>query len=628
MLNKNADPSLYFSNSAFLAKEVNVGKLILGGNHPLVIQSMTNTNTLDTPATVEQAIRIIEAGGELVRCTAQGEAEAENLKEIKKELLTRGYDTPLAADIHFSSRAAEIAAQYVDKVRINPGNYAERNTKSNFSEQEYQTALAKTAQKLKPLISLCKKHKTAIRIGVNHGSLSNRIMSRYGNTPLGMVESAMEFVRIFEAEDFDQIIISLKSSNVLSMLHANRLLAYRMVQNNRIYPIHLGVTEAGNGIEGRQKSIAGIAALLGEGIGNTLRVSLTEAPENEIPIAIQLRSFLINNKEEKKSVEFVKKWTDPFTYSRRASVQVNTIGAKNPPLVIAAATQSFSCKVPRPKRGETYPEADFLYIGNEKPVFLPEEKNYIQDFGVWNQAFSNCFPLLNANDLLQHQSSIEQMFFVRLTPVELHSNKIIKALAKFSLAVLVLTANTENPIAEWRNAFYILDQNKLNLPVILHRKFAVEQVEDLLIKATHAFASLLLDGFGDGIWIEDAGGIHLFTQRQMAFGVLQACRLRLSQTDYIACPSCGRTLFDIEERLEEIRQKTKHLKHLKIAMMGCIVNGLGEMADADYGYVGSGVGKVNLYKGKVLKRKNIPEKEAAEALVDLIKTEGDWKDPD
>ncbi len=626
MQKRNSDNSLYFSTSALLTKEVKVGKLIFGGDHPLVVQSMTNTNTLDTMATVEQAIRIIEAGGELVRCTAQGEAEAKNLEQIKKELLTRGFDTPLAADIHFSSKAAEIAAQYVDKVRINPGNYAEKNNKSDYSEQDYQLALEQTAKKLKPLILICKKHKTAVRIGVNHGSLSNRILSRYGNTPLGMVESALEFVRIFEAEDFDQLIISIKSSNVLSMLHANRLLFARMQQNKRVYPIHLGVTEAGNGKEGRQKSIAGIATLLSEGIGNTLRVSLTEAPENEIPIALHLRHFLINKKEEKRGEELLKRGTDPFSYSRRVSLPINTVGAKNPPVVIAPAIQTFGCKVPRPKRGENYPEADFLYIGNEKPVFLADEKKYIQDFKVWNKAFSNCFPLLNASDLLQCEKPMEQTTFVRLTILELNAEDIRKALLNMPLAVLVLTANTENPVLEWRNAFFILDQNKLNLPVILHRKFEIDQEEELLIEATHAFASLFLDGFGDGIWMEDNRGIHLFTQRQMAFGVLQACRLRLSQTDYIACPSCGRTLFNIEERLAEIREKTKHLKHLKIAVMGCIVNGLGEMADADYGYVGSGKGKVNLYKGRALKHKNIPEKEASDALIDLIKTEGDWRD--
>lgn len=628
MLDKQMDIDYNFSYGRLKTKEVKVGNLFFGGEHPIVIQSMTNTNTLDTNSTVEQAIRIIQAGGELVRITAQGEAEAKNLKNIKNELLARGYNTPLAADIHFSPKAAEIAAQYVDKVRINPGNYSERNTKSDYSEQDYQLALEQTAEKLRPLIDICKKHKTAIRIGVNHGSLSNRILSKYGNTPLGMVESALEFVQIFEKEEFDQIIISLKSSHVLTMLHANRLLADRMMKDNRLYPIHLGVTEAGNGDVGRQKSIAGIATLLSEGIGDTIRVSLTETPENEISIAIHLRESLKSKNGENGIPRLLKRWTDPFSYSKRTSIQIKNLGGKNPPIVIAAATQIFSCKVPRPKRGETIPEADFLYIGTEKPIFLPRDKEYIQDLAVWKNNQDNCYPLINSSDLFKKQIAFNQFVFVRLSLKDINSKVIREAVKKIPSAVIVLTALSENPVSEWREAFSVLFKEEINKPVILHRKFEINRTENLVLDATKTYSALLLDGFGDGIWLEDAGGIHLFTQRQIAFGILQSCRLRLTQTDYIACPSCGRTLFNIEERLEEIRQKTKHLKHLKIAVMGCVVNGLGEMADADYGYVGSGVGKVNLYKGRALKQKNIPEKEASSALVDLIKTEGDWMEPE
>ena len=598
---------------------------MLGAKHPIVVQSMCNTNTLDTQATVEQCIRIIEAGGELVRLTVQGISEAENLKNIKAELINRGYKIPLSADVHFNPKVAELAAQYVEKVRINPGNYAEKNTKETYSDAEYQQALNRAAEKLHALISICKEHKTAIRIGVNHGSLSNRILSKYGNTAKGMVESALEFVKLFEDAEFYDLIISLKSSNVLTMVYANRLLAARMQENNKVYPIHLGVTEAGNGMEGRQKSIAGIAALLNDGIGDTIRVSLTEAPEKEIPVALALRESFVHDDLELK-FESEKPWFNPFSFSKRLSSPIQTVGGKNPAVLVMTAAQRNCCKVRKPNQITDLPSADFFYLASDKPIFLPSDKHYIQDFSVWDNEHSNCYPFLNAKQLLENKFASDQVIFVRISLDDLRSTKYLSVIKKQRSLVLVLNAETEFPIAEWRKMFYHLNKAQINKPVLLQRKYNVAQNEALLLESGKDFSALFIDGLGDGIWLQDSGTTHLETLKQISFGILQSCRVRLTQTDYIACPSCGRTFFKIEERLDEIREKTKHLKHLKIAIMGCIVNGLGEMADADYGYVGSGKGKVNLYKGKIVIHKNIPEKEASDTLVSLIKAEGDWID--
>ncbi len=584
---------------------------------------MTNTDTLNTQATVEQCIRIIEAGGELIRFAVQGVEEAENLQNIRSELIRRGYNTPLVADIHFSPKAAEIAAKYVEKVRINPGNYAEKRRQFEYSAEEYIEAIQKIAIKLKPLIEVCKAHKTAIRIGVNHGSLSNRILIKYGNTAEGMVESALEFVQIFEDHQFYDLIISLKSSNVLTMVHANRILVARMIHKNRNYPIHLGVTEAGNGVIGRQKSIAGIATLLSDGIGDTIRVSLTEEPENEMPIALKLRNAikqLADNQINKDQ----KIWFKPFSFHKRNSKSTMKIGGKNPPVVLLTVAQRNSCKVQKPLKGDYSQQADLLYLGNEKPIFLPSDKQYVQKFAAWENEHSNCYPLLNKREWIDNQLPDNQLAFLKVKLEDLEIKENLDYLRKIASSVLVLSAESENPIYEWRKGFYFLHKAQIDAPVILHRKFSVDINETLLVESTRIFSALLLDGLGDGIWLQDEGNIHLETLQLLSFGILQSCRLRLTQTDYIACPSCGRTQFNIEERLREIRKETNHLKHLKIAIMGCIVNGLGEMADADYGYVGSGKGIINLYKGKVLMRKNVAEKEAASSLIELIKKEGDW----
>jgi (E)-4-hydroxy-3-methylbut-2-enyl-diphosphate synthase len=613
-----------FVQDRFQSNQFPIGSLFIGGDSPVIVQSMTNTNTLDTKATVEQCIRIFDAGAQMVRIATQGIAEAENLKNIKAELLTKGYSSPLVADVHFLPNAAEIAAKYVEKVRINPGNYAEKTPQSDYSPMEYQQALDRIAQKLKPLIQICKENETAIRIGVNHGALSNRILSRYGNTPEGMVESALEFIRVFEDAQFYNLVVSLKSSHVQSMVYANRLLAARMKENNHLYPIHLGVTEAGNGLAGRQKSIGGIASLLNDGIGDTIRVSLTEAPENEIPLAKNLIEYFQKNKSKYTETLF-KPWFNPTEYQKRKSNTVLNIGGKNQAVVVLGIGYKSSCSMQKPYPDFLAPNEDIAYLGNERPIFFQEDKVYIQNYSVWKNEQSNCFPLLSFREWESVSLANEQIVFVQLNLAELQLSETIKRLKNSNSLVLILEAISDNPIAEWRTAFWRLHENEVDLPVVLHRKFEAHQNDQFLLESTALFSSLLLDGFGDGIWLQDLGCVHRETTKQIAFGLLQSCRLRQSQTEYIACPSCARMLFDIEKRLEEVREKTKPFKHLKIAVMGCVVNGLDEMADADYGYVGSVPGKVNLYKGNLLMGKNINEENASDMLVALIKKEGDWQ---
>lgn len=616
----------YHSYKRILSREIDFGQFKLGGNNPVVIQSMTNTNTLDTAETVSQCIKIIEAGGQLIRITAKTIAEAENIRNIKAELIKRGCLTPVSVDVHFDPKIAEIAAQYVEKVRINPGNYGLNNRKSTFTEREYQQELQAAAIRLKPLIEICKKHNTKIRIGVNHGSLSKRIVSRYGNSPLGMAESALEFIELFEKEHFFDLVISLKSSNVLTMVHANRILAAKMIQNKKIYPFHLGVTEAGNGIDGRLKSFAGIYTLLIDGIGDTIRVSLTESPENEIFPANQIRDS-INSLQVFKSTITNKLWINPFEYKRRTSIEIINLGGNNPPVVITDAYKRANCKSQKPFKTNFSISPDWYYLGEEKPVFLPNEKLYIQDYSVWDiSAHQNVYPILSIQEYKNFKKT-EGVFFLKLKTKDLEHREILNNLKQINTAVLVLTTDEKNMVFDWRKAFYLLHKHNIELPVILHQKFISNQNDDLLFEASKSFSPLLLDGFGDGIWIEPKHNFHLETLKQLSFGILQSCRLSQTETEYIACPSCGRTLFNIEEKLDEIKSKTNHLKHLKIAVMGCVVNGLGEMADADYGYIGAGKSKVNLYKGKRLFSKNIHENKAADALIDLIKAEGDWINP-
>jgi len=576
----------------FKTREVMVGNLGIGGSNPVRIQSMTNTNTLDTAATVDQTIRLAGAGCELVRITAQGVREAENLAVIKEELNKRGYQIPLIADIHFNPKAAEVAAGIVEKVRINPGNYTDRNRgNASFTDQEYRDATERIKEKIAPLIEICKKNNTALRIGSNHGSISERIVHRFGNTPAGMVEAALEFVRICREMDFHQMVLSMKASNVRVMVMATRLLVKQMMDEGMDYPIHLGVTEAGDGLDGRIKSAAGTGALLYDGIGDTLRVSLTEDPVNEIPVARLICShFLYEN--ERSENPFAGYFYDPFTFVKNESHPVGFPVDLKFPLV--AGKQA----------APTEATADLVFEGNN--LVNPERKFRIlpcEDFSE-NETFDNTFISLNAGQI-----------------------KHIPAITRNEIPgfAFVATAQTFDAVDEWQYCFRLFRESGLKIPVILKKKYAETDPEKLAIKAALDFGPLFIDGFGDGIWIENKAS-NPGTLNDISFKILQACGARITKTEYIACPSCGRTLYDIQASLQKIKERTSHLAGLKIGVMGCIVNGPGEMADADYGYVGMGSGKVAIFKGRQLVKKEVDETVAVDELIGLIKQNGDWRD--
>lgn len=522
-----------------------IGNVTIGSSYPVAVQSMTSTSTMDTPASVAQIKRIVDAGGEIVRLTAQGVREAENLGEIRQELRRSGYDVPLVADIHFNPKAAFAAASRVEKVRINPGNFVDPGRvfkKIEFTDEEYADELAKIETALVPLLDLCKDHGTALRIGVNHGSLSDRIMSRYGDTPAGMVESVLEFLRVCRDEDFDNIVISIKASNVVVMVDTVRLLDKRMREEGMAFPLHLGVTEAGDGEDGRIKSAVGIGTLLAEGLGDTIRVSLTEDPENEIPVACKLRDYICKRENQAPVVE--------------------------PDMVVTGATREHAVAVPG-FEDVHYP----LVAGIDFPA-IPD---------AWHKVDASETPSLYGDDV----------------PVVVESHNL----------------NRPGEIASWIDRFVALGGKN---PIFIHLDYPDTDIEDLQIKAGADFGPLLLGGYGAGISI-DAPAFSADEINSVALGLLQAARLRVSKTEYIACPSCGRTLFDLQKTLKEVKAATEGLKGLKIGVMGCIVNGPGEMADADYGYVGAGPGKVSLYKGKTLVKKNIPSEEAIDELLALIK---------
>ena len=549
----------------YLSGVVTIGDLPVGGSYPVRIQSMTNTNTMDTEATVNQAIQLIEAGCEMVRITAPGKKEARNLEKIKNVLFKRGYDVPIIADIHFNPKAAEVAAKIVEKVRINPGNYVDQRKfqKIRYTEQEYQEEINRISERLYPLIRICKDNGTAIRVGTNHGSLSDRIMNRYGDTPLGMVESALEYARIFRQFDFFDLVLSMKSSNVKIMVYATRLLVKKMLEEGMNYPLHLGVTEAGDGMDGKVKSAAGIGTLLADGIGDTIRVSLTGDPVDEIPVAKMLaRQF--NYLREDINASGSKTEYDPIVeYSKRITNPLHNIGGHHVPVVVM----------------NKYPSGN----GQDPDLISPDGK-----------------VLVNKNGLLLK-------------------------LSEMSNILLVLESDENNAIPRLEQAFRKLDSVRAKLPVFIKINFKGLTREEILIRGTSIFSYLLINGYGDGIWIDTEKEKDMEFVRDLSFAVLQALGLRITRTEYIACPSCGRTLFNIQEALSGIKEKTQHLKGLKIAVMGCIVNGPGEMADADYGYVGAGKGKITLYKGKEVMKKNINEKQAVDELVDLIKAHGDWQ---
>lgn len=596
---------------------VQIGDLMLGANYPVRIQSMANTNTMDTETSVEQAIRIIRAGGELVRFTTQGASEAENLALIRKELHNRGYKVPLVADVHFNPAVAEVAARLVEKVRINPGNYADKKQfrQINYTEKEYAEELERIRLRLLPLIAVCKQYGTAIRIGVNHGSLSDRIMSRYGDTPAGMVESAMEFLSVFRNEGYHNLVISMKASNTRVMMQATRMMYYRMQEETGLYPIHLGVTEAGEGEDGRIKSAAGIGALLAEGIGDTIRVSLTEDPELEIPVARKLASLYPreeNNRQKKFSLETV----NPVEYARRPSNPVLNVGGARPPVIIADVQDDEGLQ----------PEPEFTF---GIPVRSPGHSVRLTDWHEWLLSGShpdNSLPLIPAKAYLEGMGRDVEPRLVLAGTDELEP-LLIRQFKADDKAIVILRTFDRGAVWALRWCFEMLNQAECRIPVIVNLNFAEDDPETLQVKSGAAFGALLLDGLGDGIWLRNAGNIAASAVYSTAKGILQACRMRTFKTEYIACPSCGRTLFNIAGVLKEIKARTAHLTHLKIAVMGCIVNGPGEMADADYGYVGAGPDKITLYKGKEVVRKSIPSSQAVDELISLIRANGDWIDP-
>ncbi len=602
------------SYSRLKSKVVHVGHVPLGGLYPIRIQSMTNTNTLDTEATVAQCIRIFEAGADYVRITAPGLPEAENLANIKKMLLQKGYRNPLIADIHFNPQAAEIAAKYVEKVRINPGNYVDKrlNKQIEFTQEEYLGELERIRERLLPLIKVCKEYKTAIRIGVNHGSLSDRIVNKYGDTPKGMVESAMEFIRIFAAEDFHELVISMKASNTRIMVQSTRMLVNYMFREGLNYPIHLGVTEAGDGEDGRIRSSAGTGTLLSDGIGDTIRISLTEDPEAEIPVARKLVDQFTNLSAQPKIEYTPELFFNPFEYNKRKSNEIICIGGNHQPVVITTIDTEVSTL-----------KADFVYSTEkttQHPTLLPFEN--------WKEFDdkSNIYPVFKADEFIASTNFSNEANFCLLR-LEEATDELIEKIKQLPSTIIVLNESEKSGFTAARCLIEQLEQNKITAPIILRRVYCEASSENLSIRASADMGGLFIDGMVDGIWLENREVGVEEPALTIAFGILQAARLRMSKTEYISCPSCGRTLFDLQEVTAKIKERTNHLKGLKIGIMGCIVNGPGEMADADYGYVAAGVGNVSLYKGKEVIKKGIPQDEAVEALINLIKENGDWKEP-
>jgi (E)-4-hydroxy-3-methylbut-2-enyl-diphosphate synthase len=631
--------------------DVKIGDLLMGSNFPIRIQSMTTTDTMDTAGSVAQIKRMVDAGCELVRLTAPSINEAKNLENIKKALRADGIFVPLVADIHFTPNAAEMAARLVEKVRINPGNYADKKKFDlfDYTDSDYLEELDRIREKFVPLVKICKTYGTAMRIGTNHGSLSDRIMSRYGDTPNGMVESAMEFLRIAESENFHNIVLSMKSSNPQVMVQAYRLLVKTMNDNNMHYPLHLGVTEAGDGDDGRIKSALGIGALLEDGIGDTIRVSLTEDPEFEVPVAKMLAKRYENRLEHADIKPQINldaglpiiqdrengKW-NPYAYAKRKSVECYNFGGNQVPRVLANMSSVKNLKVENlTEIGHVFnPEtdkwtmldvgADYLFLGDEKAGFmLPMGLQAIYNLKTWLELTNkqNAFPLLTLNDLKQNKVFSSTLNFVNISADDLNSEtlQIIKTLDQ---VVLVLESNQIAKMPELRNAFFFLEQNNFHQPVVVNSTYNGSLEEAMLFTSTDA-GSLLIDGFGDGIMISD-NNLQANRLNDISFGILQAARVRISKTEYISCPSCGRTLFDLQETTAKIRKQTDHLKGIKLAIMGCIVNGPGEMADADYGYVGSGPGKITLYKGKEVVKKGVNTEFAVDELINLIKENGDW----
>lgn len=636
-----------------------MGDLFMGGEHPVVVQTMTNTNTLDVEGSMAQCERLIAAGAQLIRLTTQGTREVECLREIHQRLRNKGYTIPLSADIHFNPRAAELAATIVEKVRINPGNFADRQCASEYleySDEEYARGVERVRAKVIPFYQLCKEHGTAVRIGVNHGSLSDRIMARYGDTPEGMVESCMEYLRVAVEVGFTNIVISMKASNTLLMTKAVRMLVAAMEREGMHFPLHLGVTEAGDGEEARIKSAMGIGALLSDGLGDTIRVSLSEDPQAELPVARKLIDYVSSRVGHTTIEGKVCPRFSPYSTDRRETVAVSNIGGGQLPVVISDRSQVADMSL------HSRFTPDYIYVGRCVSDNLPRGIKLIVDYPGWLEYFDyhsfpgreedggssydpnteeyvnssfylsreerlDCFPLFTVESLNMMGSCKSPVKFLRVTYAELSEELL--AFLKTTLGVVVILATDHlNGVGEQRAFFHALMNADCTVPVVLHRAYAEEEAEDLQIKGGVDFGTLLLDGFGNGIMMSNRGQVGITDLDSYAFAVLQAARVRMSRTEFISCPGCGRTLFDLQATVARVKQHLSHLTHLKIGVMGCIVNGPGEMADADYGYVGAERGKISLYRKKELVKKNIPQEDAVKELIRLIKEHGDWVEPE
>lgn len=607
-----------FNYTRRTSSETNVGATPLGGDNPIRIQSMTNTVTMDTEACVEQAKRIIDAGGEYVRLTTQGPKEAENMLNINIGLRSQGYMTPLVADVHFNAKVADIAAQYVEKVRINPGNYvdAARTFKQlEYTDEEYAAELEKIRNRFIPFLNICKQNHTAIRIGVNHGSLSDRIMSRYGDTPEGMVESCMEFLRICVEENFTDVVISIKASNTVVMVRTVRLLVAVMENEGMAFPLHLGVTEAGDGEDGRIKSALGIGALLSDGLGDTIRVSLSEAPEAEIPVARKLVDYVMTRAD---APYIPCEAAEDFDYlhpARRRTQAVRNIGGGQAPVVIA-----FHWEGNNLSDKELIP--DYIYTGRSLPEH-PLPAQYILDADVWTGQ-ENTWPAFNLNTVADIEKCAAEAKFLFIP--YLMFDQVADVVRNHPEVVIISQSVSANRLGEHRALVHQLMREGIENPVIIFQHYGETALEDFQIKSAADMGALVFDGMVDGICLLNQNTtLPTAAIEATAFGILQAGRQRTTKTEYISCPGCGRTLFDLQTTIARVKAATSHLKGLKIGIMGCIVNGPGEMADADYGYVGAGRGKVSLYKQKECIEKNIPEEEAVEKLIELIKANGDWR---
>ncbi len=596
--------------------EVNIGGVPVGGNNPIRIQTMTDTSSKDTDATVDQLERVILAGAEYVRVTVKGIHDAENLKNIKKELVARGYNTPLIGDIHFNPKLAEIAAKSISKIRINPGNFYDKRAKFQnkvYSENEYKAELVKIEAQFIPFLKMLKKTNTALRIGANHGSLSDRVMSQYGDTPSGIAESVMEFLRICKKVDFNNVIVSIKSSNTRVMVYTTRLLNYKMRLEDMKFPFHLGVTEAGEGEDGRIKSAVGIGALLADGIGDTIRISLTERPVKEIPVAQKLVNHFRSYEYHEPITAPLVAQTNPFEYERRSTRPVLNMGNKQLPVVVADLGEH-SLREMIPIRGKLIPD---YFISDDVILDIKGEE----------------YPIMSLEEYLFESTRWGRLKFIRTNKQEFDKfmamhPEIITKFKQTRKTVLILESFNKNPMAELRAFFLTLDTHIWKVPVIIYRRYEESVLEDLQIKASADLGGLFIDGYGDGICISNDSENITFTElKDLGFGILQASRMRVSKTEFISCPGCGRTLFDLHETTLEVKAHFKHLDHLKIGIMGCVVNGPGEMGDVDYGFVGTGVDKVSLYKGLKPVKRHILRENAVEELEQLIRENNDWKDP-